>query len=77
MINFDNITGENTIKRNAKWPYISDHPYRILITGGSESGKKNSLLNFINHQLDIDKIHLHAKDPYEANINCKLKNAKV
>ena len=65
MINFDNIIEENTIKRNAKWPYISDHPYRILITGGSESGKKNSLLNFINHQLDIDKIYLHAKDPYE------------
>ena len=40
MINFDNIIEENTIKRNAKWPYISDHPYRILITGGSGSSKK-------------------------------------
>ena len=44
MINFDNITGENTIKRNAKWPYISDHPYRILITGGSGSSKKMHFL---------------------------------
>ena len=26
------------------------------------SGKTNGLLNLINHQLGIDKIHLHAKD---------------
>ena len=34
--------------------------------GGSGSGKKNALLNLINNQPDIDKIYLHAKDPYEA-----------
>ena len=28
--------------------YISDHPYRILIIGGSGSGKTNALLNLIN-----------------------------
>ena len=28
--------------------------------------KKNSLFNLINHQPDIDKIYLYAKDPYEA-----------
>ena len=28
--------------------------------------KKNALLNLINNQPDIDKIYLHAKDPYEA-----------
>ena len=32
--------------------------------GGSGSGKTNALLNLINHQLDIDKIYLYAKDPY-------------
>ena len=48
------------------WPYIPDHPYRILITGGSGSGKTNLLLNLINNQPDIDKIYLYAKDPYEA-----------
>ena len=47
-------------------PYISDHPYRILIIGGSGWGKTNALLNLINNQSDIDKICLHVKDPYEA-----------
>ena len=28
--------------------------------------KTNALLNLINNQLDIDKIYLYAKDPYEA-----------
>ena len=37
----------------------------ILIIGGSGSGKTNALLNLINNQPDIDKIHLYAKDPYE------------
>ena len=27
--------------------------------------KKNALLNLINNQLDIGKIYLYAKDPYE------------
>ena len=65
MINFDEYTNENIIEHNSKWPYIPDHPYRILIIGGSGSGKTNALLNFINNQPDIDKIYLYAKDPYE------------
>ena len=52
--------------RVPRWPYIPDHPYRILIVGGSRSGKTNALLNLINNQPDIDKIYLYAKDPYEA-----------
>ena len=39
---------------------------RILIIGGSGSGKTNALLNLINNQPDIDKIYLYTKDPYEA-----------
>ena len=62
MFIFDYITkGEH----NAILPQISDHPYRILINGGSRSGKTNSLFNLINCQPDIDKIHLFAKDPCE------------
>ena len=53
-------------QQNSNWPYIPDHPYRILIIGGSGSGKTNALLDLINNKPDIDKKHLYAKDPYEA-----------
>ena len=33
------------INHNLKWPYIPDHPYRILIVGGSGSGKINVFLD--------------------------------
>ena len=71
MINFDNYVNkiafnENKTKHNKYWPYIPDHPYRILIIGGSGSGKTNLLLNLIENQPDINKIYLYAKDRYEA-----------
>ena len=62
MINLDSITNENNKKYNEKWPCIPDHPYRILIIGGSGSRKTNTLLNLINEQNDIDKIYLYARD---------------
>ena len=65
MINFDDYTNENMIEHNSKWSYIPDHPYRILIIGGSGSGKTNALLNLINNQPDIDNIYLYARYPYE------------
>ena len=65
MINFDEYTNENKKEHNLNWPYIPDHPYRILIIGGSGSGKTNALLNLIEDQPDIDKTYLHVKDPYE------------
>ena len=43
MTNFDNVTKENIKEHNPNWPQIPDHPYRILITGGSGSGKIKSL----------------------------------
>ena len=45
---------------------IPDHPYRILIAGGSGYGKTNALLNLTNHEPDIDKIYLYVKNSYEA-----------
>ena len=65
MINFDIYTNENKRKHNPNWPYIPDHPYRILIIGDSGSGKTKALLNLINNQPDIDKIYVYAKDPHE------------
>ena len=53
-------------KHNLNWPQIPDHPYRILIIGGSGSGKTNSLISLIIQQPDIDKNYLRAKDQYEA-----------
>ena len=35
------------IDHNLNWPYIPDHPYRILIIRGSGSGNTNVLLNLI------------------------------
>ena len=55
MINFDNYVNENKTKHNENWPYISDHLYRILIIGGSGSGKIDLLLNLIENQPDFDK----------------------
>ena len=66
MINFDEHTNETKIDHNSKGPYIPDHPYRILIVGGSGSGKTNALFNLINNQPDIDKIYVYAKNPYKA-----------
>ena len=57
-INSDDVTKENIKEHNGNWPLIPDNPYRILIIGGSESGKTISLFN-LSYESD-------AKDPYEA-----------
>ena len=66
MISFDDYVSENKTEHNKNWLYTPDHPYRILIIGGSGSGKTNVLLNLIEKQPDIDKRYLYAKDPYKA-----------
>ena len=66
MISFDNYSNENKTKHNQNWPYIPDHPYKILITGGWGSGTTNVLLNLIENKPDIDQMYLYAKDLYKA-----------
>ena len=72
MINYGYITRDNIKKHNPNWPRILDHPYRILIFGGSASRKTNTLIHLIKQQDDddyivIDKIYLYDKDPNEAS----------
>ena len=62
--NYDQLVD---INHNPNWPYAPDHPYRILIIGGSGSRKTNVLLNLIKHERpDINKICLYIKDPFES-----------
>ena len=74
MINRDNIVNKNNEEHNKIWPYIPDHPYRILIIGDSGSSKTNTLLNLTNEQRDIDKIYLYAKDLGKSKYEHLIKN---
>ena len=71
MFKFGYITKEHIIEQNPNWPEIPDHPYRILIIGGSGSGKTNALLNLINHVLNIDNIYLYSKINTKQNFYSK------
>ena len=73
MINLVSITNENNKKPNKKWPYIPGNPYRILIIGGSGSGKTNALLKLIKEQDDIDRSYLYAKDLSETKYEYLIK----
>ena len=71
MINFDDYTNENKIEHNSKWPYIPDHPYKILIVGGSGSGKTNALFNLVKISLILIKYICMQKIHTKQNINIK------
>ena len=77
MIDFDDYTNENKTKHSSNWPYIPDHPYRILLIGGSGSGKTNAMLNLINSQPDIDKIYLYTKDPHETKYQFLINKREI
>ena len=56
--------------------FIPDHPYRMLVIGGSGSGKTNALLTLIRQQdsdLLIDNICLYAKDLDESKYQLLIK----
>ena len=76
MFNLDDIRNGNNKEHNKKWSYIPEHPYRILITRGSGSGKTNALLNLISQQDDIDKIQLYAKDLSEPKCAFSIKKCE-
>ena len=76
MINLHSITNENNKKHNEKWPYIPDRLYRIMIVGGSVSGKTNTLTNLENEQNDIDKTYLYAGDLSEPKYKYLIKKCE-
>ena len=73
MINLDSIKNENNKEHNKKWPYVPDHPYRMLIISGSGSGKTNALLHLIQEQDDIGKIYLYGGDLSEPKYEFLIK----
>ena len=66
MINFDDVTKENINEHNPIWLQIPNHPYTVLIVGGSRYGKSISLSNLKSQQSDVYKICVYVKDPSEA-----------
>ena len=76
MFNLGSITNENNNKHNEKWPYIPDHPYKIITVGGSGSGKTNALINLINEQNDIYKIYLYWRDLSEPKYEYLIKKGE-
>ena len=64
MSNFDYITKDDIKEHNPNWPEIPDHPEVLDLE------KANALLNLINHEPDIDKTYLYAKEvKYQLRIN--------
>ena len=59
------IKQKYTANHNLNFRQLPNHLYRKLIIGKSGSGKANTLINLVNHQSDIDKIHLYTKYPHE------------
>ena len=76
MINFDVVINENKAINNPNWSQIPDHPYRILITGGSGSVKIDAIQILTYHQPDIYKICLYAKDLYESKYQKLIEKRK-
>ena len=64
------------INHNLNWHFILDHLYRILIIGGSGSGKSNVLLNLIKNQPDIGKKKLYLEDTFESKYQLLINGEK-
>ena len=82
MISCGYITKEDIEEYYPNWPQNPDHLYKILIFGGSRSGKRNVLLNLIKQQNEgnynvTDKMHLYIKDPNEAKYQYLVRSMKI
>ena len=65
------------INHNPNWPYIPDHPYRIVIIGSSGSDKTNVLLNLtkVNNQILAEFVYM-SKIYSNQSINYSLTEEK-
>ena len=65
----DDVTKENIKELNPNCPEIPDQPYRILIDGGSGSGKTNSLFDLVSQNQILVKFICMLKILLKQNIN--------
>ena len=80
MFNLDDITDEHNKKHNKKCPYTPNHPYKMLITICSGSGKTKGLFDLIkktNSNNLIDRVYLYAKRLNEPKYQFLLKNVNM
>ena len=67
--------------KKLNWLQISNHPYKILITWSTGSGKTNTILILIKQQgyddySITDKIYLYVKDLFEVKYQYLIKKRK-
>ena len=67
--------------KKLNWLQISNHPYKILITRSTGSGKTNTILILIKQQSYddysiTDKIYLYVKDLFEVKYQYLIKKRK-
>ena len=58
MIQFDDVTNKNNTEHNSDWPYIPDHPYRLLII------KLNTQMIFMMYMKILKNIILEKNAKY-------------
>ena len=75
-MSFNKFRGENIQEHNIHLLQILDHSLRLPIVELSGSGKRNALLNLINHRSDIDKMFLYVKYPCRLKYRCLIKSVK-
>ena len=75
MINFDEYVNEKKNVHNKNWPYIPDHPYRILII--FEIWKNKCMIKLNRKSNRHYKIYLYAKDLFECKYHYVKKRLKV
>ena len=69
MINFHDYVNENKTEHNKNWPCAPDHPYRILLIGGSGSGKKKCFTKFNRKPTRLIKYICMQKIHMKQNVN--------